>query len=264
MTTTEMLPPDFGTFIPDILTALLTGVVVGLILWRAQKRSARTQERLRARRESLRLVHPLQLALKHPVQGRTWESVATLPTKFTRLEDALKEGDIDYWHGVEETVLTTGLVTLRSRLRDLRVDAERLDDRVRAWHDSLQHPDTAVLYSLAKLQDAPGAVLTRLTVTPEQRLAAAEMHQEMLVRKTPIRQAAKKYRKAERRVDRAGEELFSILLPLLRSQGTGRSALLVQKAQRSPDGTRHPLAQAWTWLWARQPSPDLRARERAM
>lgn len=152
---------NWETFVPDLIVGVVTGAVVGLVVLGYERLSAARRRREDARTTSLRIVHPLLLALQRPIYVWNYSSVLPLPQRWARALELVEASDLDSWHHVAPTDLTRVLLRFRSRLWDLRADAEDLIAAVDRW-DRLQARDPKeVEYGLALILEGSGSVSGR-------------------------------------------------------------------------------------------------------
>lgn len=209
---------NWETFIPDLIVGVVTGGVVGLVLLGYERRSGKRRRREEARAVGLRLVHPLLLALQRPTYTNSYSGILPLPAKLTRALDLVEASELDALHDIEPTELTRRIRKFRSCMWDFRADAEDLDQAISRWGRLHAGSPDEVEYGIAKILGAPASYLAEAYPEPGARerlsVAAAHMQENRVVKKH-----ARKYRKAQSRVERATEELLVELVERIKAGG---------------------------------------------
>lgn len=214
---------SWDSFVPDLIVGAVTGALVGVALLLIQRNVERRGARSLARRESIRLVQPLLLALQSKRYQKGFADVAMLPAKHREAFLLIDEARLDEWNETLPTPLTVALMKYRSRLRDWTSDARALDEAVEFHSKRWTTTPGVEAWVRARILGAGSLELKALTpagVSYSDLLSAGER----ALGSRGVRTRAASYRQALHRTTKAADELIPILVRVIRVQRTSSNS----------------------------------------
>lgn len=209
---------EWSTFLPDIIVGIVTGGTVAAVLEYFSRSRDRLDSETSARTASEQVVHRLLRTLQLPENFSGDASIALLPRKWDRALGILEGSALDDWFEKAPTVLTVGLIELRSRLRDLDADAEDLGLAVERWVATHATAPGVSKFIHAKIAAAPSWYFERSWPLVESRATIAA-ESEAALDSSYVKRHLNRYRQADNRTrTHAGK-----LLPLLQSEMAAQS-----------------------------------------
>lgn len=210
-------PADWSTLVPDLIVAVVTGLLIGLVLWLLQLIYERRRNADVARRISLRIVQPLLLVLQAPSYVLSFTDMSALPRKHQAAFNIIENSDLDEWHETRPTKLTRSLMSYRSVLRDYQQDANDLAQAVERWFNVHEADPRVRQWVAGKLLGANIEVL-RDSSNGKTDYQDLVRDGERVLEQRLVSKHARAFRTAQRRADNAVGRLLPILIEHIRRQ----------------------------------------------
>lgn len=195
--------------------------VVGLVLLMVERRVAEGRRRVEVRLRRRRIVQPLLLVLQRPEYARNFDTVSPINRKWQRALSIIEGSELDSWHELEPTDLTSALLRFRSAIWDLREDADDLGQAIARWRAIHERVEGASEFATARILGANEQYLRERF--PTARVASPVVVDSDRMRENRlVKRHERKHRKAARRVDRMAGVVLDELVELIRDGKASR------------------------------------------
>lgn len=207
--------PNWSSLIPDLIVAIVTGIVVGIVLLLADRHSVAKSEKRRFERVGARLVHPLLLVMQRPEYLHRRDRISELSKKHRESLKILEDPDLDDWHESEKKTITLSLIKYRNALRDQLHDREDLAQSLDYWNRIHGKDPLVPGYIEARLSGANEQELRDLFPNKDRRdILSSEFDRARQHRLVKLH--ARAFRAALRRTEKAQTSAYNELLIQIR------------------------------------------------
>ena len=211
---------SWAQFFPDVVAAIVTGLIVGAALLIAES-IRRTQDYRNAARDgATRLVHPLLLELQRSGDDPRLRQLRKLGRRRAKALAIVEGSSIELWHEMRPTKLTSAILSFRTASWSLLAQAKELDSAVARWCRIHEPHEELRQFAVQRLKGATDQVLLAQYAPA---WAQLNLEYRELAASSVVKKAASGFRGKSNRAIQRENELRSTLVEVMTKRRAARA-----------------------------------------